>query len=222
MKGRVAAVFDLDRTLTAGRSVESSFMRFLLQERQISIMNCYRTVAFFSSNIWQDPVKAMKHNKMYLKGCTIETMAGLAQTFLARYGDGLIPPKNRTLVHQHTNSAHLTILITGSPEFLVHPLMPLCGQPFKHLYATRLKVEGGCYTGEIEGIHYYGKAKEQLVRTLSQELGFSLQDSYCYADSESDIPMMALFGKPIAVNPDQELRRASLRSNWQIMTTSCP
>jgi HAD superfamily hydrolase (TIGR01490 family) len=222
MKGHVAAVFDLDHTLTTVRSVESSFMSFLLREKQISIMNLYRTAGFFLSNIRPDPVTAMKRNKMYLKGRTIEDLERLAHTFLTRFGDGLIPQKNRNIVHEHKKSAHLTILITGSPEFLVRPLMSICGLPFDHLYATQLKVDRGDCTGEIEGIHYHGKAKEQLVRTLSNVLGFSLEDSYCYADSKSDIPMMALFGQPVAVNPDQELRRKSLRSNWRIVTTTCP
>jgi len=137
MKGHVAAVFDLDHTLTAVRSVESSFMSFLLREKQISIMNLYRTAGFFLSNIWQDPVTAMKRNKMYLKGCTIEDLERLAQTFLDHFGDGLIPRKSRNLVHEHKKSEHLTILITGSPEFLVRPLMTLCGLSFDHTTQDR-------------------------------------------------------------------------------------
>lgn len=220
MKGHIAAVFDLDHTLTNVRSVESSFIRFLLQERYIGAMNIVRSAGFILRNIWLDPVKALKHNKMYLKGFTIEELKDLAQTFIEIHGTGLIPPKNRDLVHRHKKSGHLTILITGSPEFLVHPLMSLCCLTFDRIYATRLKIAEGCYTGEIEGLHYYGKEKEQLARTLSKELNFSSKDSYCYADSESDIPMMSLFGEPIAVNPDRELSRESLRSNWQIVTTT--
>ena len=97
MKEQVAAVFDLDHTLTTVRSVESSFMSFLLREKQISIVNLYRTAGFFLSNIWQDPVMALKRNKLYLKGRTLEDLEKSAQTFLARYGDGLIPRKSRNL-----------------------------------------------------------------------------------------------------------------------------
>lgn len=222
MKEQVAAVFDLDHTLTTVRSVESSFMGFLLREKQISTMNLFRTAGFFLGNIWQDPVTAMKRNKLYLKGRTIEDLERMAQTFLASSEEWLVPQKSRDLVREHKKSAHLTILITGSPEFLVRPLLSLCGLQFEYLYATQLKVEKGYCTGEIEGIHYHGKAKEQLVLDLSKELGISLVDSYCYADSKSDIPMMELFGKPIAVNPDQELRRRSLRCNWRIVTTTSP
>lgn len=220
MSEKIAAVFDLDQTLTSVRSLESSFIMFLLRKRQIGIMNLLHSADFFLRNIWRDPVKAKKRNKMYLKDVPQAEIEQLSQSFFSLQGHGLIPGKSISLVNCHKRLGHLTILITGSPEILVRPLLAQCGLHFDHLYATRLKVTGDRYSGDIEGNHYYGIEKERLVRKLESELGFSLRNSFCYADSESDIPMMSLFGNPIAVNPDKALRKKSLRSDWQILATT--
>jgi HAD superfamily hydrolase (TIGR01490 family) len=220
MNSQVAAVFDLDRTLTRVRSLESSFISFLLRERHISIASLLCSAGFFLRNLGHDPVTAIKRNKMYLKGFSLAETELLTRTFLSRQGYQMIPEKAISLVNRHKQQEHLTILITGAPEFLVRPLIQLRGLPFDRLYATRLEVAGNRYSGKIEGTHFYGKEKELLVRTLSAELCFLLEKSFCYADSASDIPMMALFGKPVAVNPDKKLNRKSLQSKWQILTTA--
>jgi HAD superfamily hydrolase (TIGR01490 family) len=220
MNSKIAAVFDLDRTLTKVRSLESAFIRFLLQEGHIGTTSLLHSGGFFLRNILHDPVTAIKRNKMYLKGFSLEQIELLTQSFLARRGPQLIPREAIRLVNNHKQSGHLTILVTGAPEFLVCPLIQLLNLPFDHLYATRLKVDRSVYSGVINGVHYYGREKEILVRKISSDFCFSLENSYCYADSESDIPMMELFGKPIAVNPDKELSKKSLRCDWQILTTA--
>ncbi len=220
MNGQVAAVFDLDRTLTRVRSLESSFIRFLLRERHISFENLLCSAGFLLRNLRHDPVTATKRNKMYLKGFSLAEIELLTRTFLSRNGYRLIPEKAISLVKSHKQQEHLTILITGSPEFLARPLIQMLDLPFDRLYATRLEIEEERFSGKIEGTHYYGKEKELLVRTLFAELCFPLEKSFCYADSASDIPMMSLFGKPVAVNPDKKLTRKSLQSEWQILTTA--
>lgn len=220
MNRKIAAVFDLDRTLTKVRSLESSFIRFLLQEGHLSVSNLLCAAGFFLRTIRRDPITAAKRNKMYLKGFSCAEIAQLTQTFLSRHGSRVISLEAISLVKRHKAHEQLTILITGAPEFLVEPLIQLLGLPFDHVYATRLSITENRYNGTIEGIHYYGREKELLVRTLSSELTFSLENSFCYADAESDIPMMSMFGKPIAVNPDRGLNRKSLQNEWQILITA--
>lgn len=219
MSETIAAVFDLDRTLTSVRSVESTFIRFLVRNRHIDARNLARFAGFFVRNIVRDPVTATKRNKMYLKGISVAEADRLTHVFLEGDGSQLIPRESIALVNRHHRSGHLTILITGAPDFLARPLVDMLGIPFDHLHATRLAVDGNCYSGKIEGIHYYGNTKKALVRQLTSDLAFNLEESFCYADSESDIPMMSLFGKPVAVNPDKALNRESLRCNWRILTT---
>lgn len=218
MNGKIAAVFDLDRTLTSVHSVESAFIRFLVSSRHVGTRNLARFAWFFARNIVRDPVTATKRNKMYLKGISVAEAERLTQVFLEEDGFRLIPRDSIALVTRHHRSGHRTILITGAPDFLARPLVRMLGIPFDHLHATRLGVADNYYTGRIVGTHYYGNAKKTLVQDLAKDLLFSLDESFCYADSASDIPMMSLFGKPVAVNPDKALSKKSLCNNWQILT----
>ena len=46
---------------------------------------------------------------------------------------------------------------------------------------------------------------------------FSLQDSFAYSDSITDLPMLEAVGHPVAVNPDRELRAIAAERDWQTL-----
>ena len=51
------------------------------------------------------------------------------------------------------------------------------------------------------------KTKQHLPKNLLTEHGFDLSSSYAYGNHHSDVYKLELFGYPVAVNPDRELRR---------------
>jgi phosphoserine phosphatase len=69
----------------------------------------------------------------------------------------------------------------------------------------------------VSGPHYYGELKGHLVKQLACELNASLEQSFCYANSGEDIPMLSLFGNPIAVHPDKGLRKYAQDHDWQVI-----
>ena len=50
-----------------------------------------------------------------------------------------------------------------------------------------------------------------------QEHGGTLQDSWFYSDSHNDLPLLAIVEHPVAVNPDDILRREAQKHGWQIL-----
>ena len=44
-----------------------------------------------------------------------------------------------------------------------------------------------------------------------------LDRAYAYADSLSDLPLLAACGHPVAVNPDRRLRLVAERGGWPIL-----
>ena len=42
------------------------------------------------------------------------------------------------------------------------------------------------------------------------------QDSFAYADSHSDLPLLRAVGNPVAVNPDVALYRVARRHRWPV------
>jgi HAD superfamily hydrolase (TIGR01490 family) len=213
----IIAIFDLDGTLTVKRSLESSFISFLLHRHQIPRDNLLNCALFFLQHIWHDPVCATKRNKLYLKGIKQVIVEKWVQEFLRHEGDKILHPEGIQLVNRHHELGHVTVLLTGSLGILVRPLCDFLSLPFSRIYATELEINGDSFSGYIKGAHYYGEEKNNIVKYLTKDLVPTLDGSFCYADSASDIPIMHSFGHPIAVNPDKKLESAARKNNWEII-----
>ena len=215
MKKRVVAVFDLDGTLTTMRSIESAFFQYLLKKQKLSFQNILNAVVFYLKNVLKSPNLAVKKNKMYLKGLSVQKVDSWVKDFMKEYKNKLLNGEYLNLVKNHKALGHTNILITGAPEILVKDLFDR--GLFDHIYTIILEINNDVYTGCISGGYYYGRAKKILIISLTEELDIELTQSYCYADSKSDIEMMSLFGHPVAVSPDSYLRRRALKNNWEIL-----
>jgi len=79
------------------------------------------------------------------------------------------------------------------------------------------EIRDGVYTGRPTGLFIYGEEKALAIRRLADREGISLEDSYAYSDSASDLPMLRAVGHPVAVNPDRELLRVARREGWEVL-----
>lgn len=82
--------------------------------------------------------------------------------------------------------------------------------------ATPLEVKNGRYTGRIVPPLNVGHGKAerlgQFLEDYDEEINLSA--SYFYTDSIVDVPVMELFGHPIAVYPDKQLATQAKRRGW--------
>ena len=74
----------------------------------------------------------------------------------------------------------------------------------------------GVYTGALVGEMLHGRAKASAVRALAAREGLDLRRCTAYSDSVNDLPMLTTVGKPVAVNPDGELRDIARQRGWLI------
>jgi phosphoserine phosphatase len=81
--------------------------------------------------------------------------------------------------------------------------------------ATRMVVEDGKYTGDID-FYAYGPGKAVAMRELAEEHGYDLASSYAYSDSFTDLPMLEAVGHPTVVNPDKPLRKVAAERDWPV------
>src|SRR5204862_7105485 len=82
---------------------------------------------------------------------------------------------------------------------------------------TRSEIRDGVYTGEIDGPFVYGEGKAMALREFAAAQSISLDASWAYSDSVSDLPMLEAVGHPVAVNPDAELLEIAHREGWEIL-----
>jgi phosphoserine phosphatase len=78
------------------------------------------------------------------------------------------------------------------------------------------EIEDGIYTGRLVGEPMHGEAKAVAVRALAEREGLDLQRCAAYSDSANDVPMLSVVGRPVAVNPDSELRAIARARGWEI------
>jgi hypothetical protein len=55
------------------------------------------------------------------------------------------------------------------------------------------------------------------MRSFAAQHEIDLESSWAYSDSVSDLPMLRVVGRPVAVNPDPELARIAGAEGWQVM-----
>jgi len=117
-------------------------------------------------------------------------------------------------VREHRAAGHPTILITGAIRPLTRPLAPL----FDHIEAAELAVDdSGRCTGFLASSPLVGESRSAWMKQWAADNGIDLAASYGYADSYSDLPLLAAVGRPVAVRPDVALFRHARRLRWDIV-----
>jgi phosphoserine phosphatase len=72
------------------------------------------------------------------------------------------------------------------------------------------------YTGRsLRALH--GAAKAEALRELASRDAVDLAASTAYSDSHTDLPFLEAVGRPVAVNPDRDLRRTARERGWEIL-----
>src|SRR6478609_6520889 len=74
----------------------------------------------------------------------------------------------------------------------------------------------GVFTGRLVGDILHGTGKAHAVRSLAIREGLNLKRCTAYSDSFNDVPMLALVGTAVAINPDAALRDVARKRGWEI------
>jgi HAD superfamily hydrolase (TIGR01490 family) len=209
------ALFDLDRTLLPGSSLEA-LGRALAGEGLVSRRRLARAAAEqarFSRRGATDATagRLCAEGLGVIAGIERERLVPLVQ----RVGHDLasLPvPGIRALVQRHLDAGHFCVVLSASPQELVEVIGSRLG--LHRAVGTCAAVADGRFTGGLDGPFCYGAGK--LVR-LRQALGeVDLGQAWAYADSVSDLPVLAACAHPVAINPDRRLRKAAKLARWPI------
>lgn len=221
MTNRSAAFFDLDRTLIAG----SSAFVFARAAREAGLVSAKEFV--------NDALKALKFRMAGASDDTshgvrdriLEAVRGVRQSDLEALNESVLPqllamirPEARALLDQHREAGRDTYIVSASPIEIVEPLahaLEMTGG-----IGTVGQTIDGAYTGQLDGPFCYGSGKAQAIALLATKKSIDLEKSYSYSDSMSDLPMMEIVGHPVAVNPDQALRKIARERGWPVVQFS--
>jgi HAD superfamily hydrolase (TIGR01490 family) len=119
-------------------------------------------------------------------------------------------------LENHRQSGHRLLLLSGTPA----PLLAAIGRELgvEEVVGTPLRLRNGSYTGGSEPPVCQGANKVlRLERYLSGGEKIDWSESWAYADSLSDLPVLERVGNPVAVHPDPSLAAHSKERGWEIL-----
>jgi HAD superfamily hydrolase (TIGR01490 family) len=222
-RGRVAAFFDLDKTIIATSSsgvFSKPFYAGGLITRGDVLRSAYAHFLFLVGTADEDQTERMRrHLSELVTGWDV----GKVQQIVAETVHELIDPyvyaEAVNLIAEHHELGHDVVIVSASGAELVEPIATVLGAD--HVIATRMSVDDGRFTGEID-FYAYGENKAAAMRDLAETRGYDLERCYAYSDSVTDAPMLAAVGHGFAVNPDRTLRRMATENGWGILTFMRP
>ncbi len=220
---RVAAFFDLDKTVIAKSSL-LAFSRPFFQEglinRRAVLKSAYAQFVFMQSGADADQIERMRqHITALCAGWDVGQVRAIVEETLHDIVDPLVYKEATQLITDHRAAGHDVVVVSASGQEIVAPIAEMLGAT--QSLATRMVVADGRYTGEVD-FYCYAENKAVAIKQLAAANGYDLADCHAYSDSATDEPMLAVVGHPTAVNPDRALRKVAAQQGWPVLTFSDP
>ncbi|MBN1895015.1 HAD-IB family hydrolase [bacterium] len=210
------AVFDVDWTLLEGTSAETQLLGFLIGKRMLRWRYLLHSLARLVFFLPLGVNRAVLKNRYYMRGIPVESIRGLMPEFFdARLG----PRLSRTLVQRMEDlkkQGCRIYLVSGTLDFILDILIRKLGADGG--LCSRLEVKDGKLTGKIIGPYPYYKGKITILNELLGGRAVDFPNSVAFGDTWADIPLLSLFGHPVAVHPDFFLKWHARARGWEIVS----
>jgi HAD superfamily hydrolase (TIGR01490 family) len=220
---RVAAFFDLDKTIIAKSSslaFSRPFYKSGLINRRAVLRSAYAQFVYLAGGADHDQMERMRAYLQELcAGWPVEQVRSVVAETLHELIDPIVYDEAVSLIEEHHDAGHDVVIVSSSGAEVVGPVGAMLGADA--VVATRMVVADGLYTGEIE-FYAYGPHKAEAMRELAAVNGYDLDACYAYSDSHTDLPMLEAVAHPFAVNPDKELRREATERGWPMLEFDTP
>jgi alcohol-forming fatty acyl-CoA reductase len=213
----VLAVFDVDGTLVETNVVEY-FLWMRLRAQPLEDWPAFMARMLRQAPRWlflERRSRAEFQRSFYREydGLDPEVMKRLGREALDAVTLRRIYPEGMRRIREHKRAGHRVLLLTGALDVVVEPLAELLDV---EVDCAHLLVKDGRLTGDLQSPPPAGEARGALLEEYAAKNGVALAESFAYADSLSDLPMMELVGTPVAVNPDARLSQVAGQRGWRI------
>lgn len=213
-----AAFFDLDKTVIAKSSTLAfgkPFYQGGLVNRRAVLKSTYAQFVYLIAGADADQMDRMRdYLKTLCAGWDVAQVKAIVDETLHDLIDPLVYDEAVSLIEEHKAAGRRVVIVSSSGEEVVEPIGVMVGAD--EVIATRMVVENGRYTGDIE-FYAYGPHKADAIREIAERHRWNLADCYAYSDSFTDLPMLEAVGHPVAVNPDKALRKVATERDWPVL-----
>jgi HAD superfamily hydrolase (TIGR01490 family) len=214
-------LFDLDNTLLNGDSdfEWSQFLirigvldRELFEAKNLDFYEHYKAGTLDIQEFLDFQLKPLSRHAR-------KTLDEWHSRFMRERALGMISGAARDLVDRHRNAGDVCAIITATNSFVTAPIAREFG--VEHLIATEPEQKNGEFTGRVAGVPSFREGKITRLEEWMELLGWdwsSFAETTFYSDSLNDLPLLAKVKHPIAVNPDDTLRKHAELNGWKVMS----
>jgi HAD superfamily hydrolase (TIGR01490 family) len=215
------ALFDLDNTLLSGDSdyewAQFLIERGVLERAEYEAKNERFFLQYKAGSL--DIHEFLEFQLAPLARHPREKLDRWHAEFMRTKVEPMIRAKGMELVQRHLRDKQLCAIITSTNAFIAAPIARAFG--VDHLLATELEVEDGRFTGKPSGTPSFRQGKVTRLAEWLADQGRTLASfsaTWFYSDSHNDLPLLERVTHPVAVDPDEVLRREANERGWQIIS----
>ncbi len=212
------AIFDLDGTIMSTNVIEQYLWARLPQLPPVAqlaeVAQVTRRMPGYLYAERRDRGAFLRAVYRRYRGLDLADLERRVDTTMAPHISSRLSPEAVARVSEHRAAGHTTILITGVVRPFTRPLSHL----FDVIVAADLAVDdAGLCTGYLASPPLVGESRAAWLKHYADLHDIDLKQSFAYADSQPDLPMLATVGNAVAVSPDISLMRAAGRNQWSIV-----
>lgn len=216
---KAAAFYDMDGTLVSTNLVHS-YLFMASNEPSIakSIVSTAKGIAKIPAFVAVDQVSRLAFNDLLFAGYAgshEDRLIDYAEDHFEKVLKPNIFPGAYDLVANGKKKGLRQVIVSGSLDFMVAPLARYLG--IDDIITNRLEMKKRVATGKLLKPIVAGANKARIIQEYARDHELDLLESYGFSDSFSDYSMLAVVGRPAAVNPDRRLRRSARELNWPIL-----
>lgn len=211
------ALFDLDNTLLNGDS-DHAWGMFLVEIGAVNAAEHSAKQEYFYQQYLDGSLDIHEfcefQFRVYAEN-TLEQLQIWQQQFMHEIIEPMVNSGKSELVETHRAAGDELLIITATNDFITTPIAKRLG--VDTLIATQAEFSDGRYTGKLTGVPCFQDGKVTRLKQWLDNTQLSLAGSYFYSDSINDLPLLEIVSHPIAVTPDDKLRRHAEQLHWQII-----
>ena len=211
-------IFDLDNTILKGDS-DYSWIEFLINNNHVD-RDFYRNKNdYFYDQYVNGKLDIHEYCEFALSTFIIlgkEKAEKLLDIFMKEIIEPMVNVYILRVLHEHYEAGDTLLLASATNTILVNRIGARLD--FKNIIGTDPEIKNGSITGKILGDPAIGDGKLKKVLSWMQDNGkLDFRETTFYSDSINDLPLLESVEKPIAVNPDDSLRKESILRGWEII-----
>jgi len=214
------AVFDIDGTifrssliveLVNGLVGAGVFPKKARQEMEADYLAWLNRRGSYDTYIW----KVVHIHEHYIKDVKVDEVLPVVKRIIEWQKDRVYR-YTRGLIRELKGERRFLLAISGSPSYIVSGFARHMG--FDDFRAREFETKDGVFTGRCLNDDYMRHKDQVLKDFLANEgLAADLNRSLAVGDTDGDIPMLKMVGKPVAFNPNATLAEYAKKKGWRIV-----